>query len=115
MKTGILVLAASQFVFAAGKATITQEAAFAKTVQPFMAANCVGCHNAKVKTANLDLQQFATVESVRANLKVWRKVAWKIETGEMPPPKGPQPKATTRKSVLKWVNKELAEAKLAQR
>lgn len=92
---------------------LTPEAAFAKTVQPFLASNCVGCHNPKNKTANLDLQQFTSIESVRSNLKVWRKVAFKLEQGEMPPAKFPQPKATIKKAVLKWVNAELATSQIA--
>ena len=47
----------------------TPEAAFTKTVQPFLAANCTGCHNSRAKVANLDLQQFTSAESVRANLR----------------------------------------------
>lgn len=89
---------------------INPEVAFAKTVQPFLASNCVGCHNAKNKTANLDLQQFGSVESVRANLKVWKKVAWKIEEGEMPPAKFPRPKPSAQRATLKWIKAELAKA-----
>ena len=89
---------------------LSSEAAFAKTVQPFLAKNCTGCHNGRAKVANLDLQQFDSADSVRANLKVWRKVAWKIETGDMPPAKNPHPMTPARKAVLKWVNTELANA-----
>jgi hypothetical protein len=89
---------------------VTPEVGFTKTVQPFLSSYCVGCHNGKTKTANLDLQQFTSLESVRANLKVWKKVAWKIEAGEMPPAKTPHPKVSAQKAVLKWVKAELANA-----
>ena len=92
----------------------TPEAAFTKTVQPFLAANCTGCHNSRAKVANLDLQQFTSAESVRANLKLWRKVAWKLETGDMPPAKTPQPMTAARKAVLKWVHAELKNAPAAK-
>lgn len=94
---------------------LSPEAAFSRTVQPFLAANCVGCHNGRAKVANLDLQQFTSADSVRANLKLWRKVAWKLETGDMPPAKTPQPKPSARKAVLKWVNAELQKAPVAQK
>lgn len=90
---------------------LTPEAAFTKTVQPFLAGNCVGCHNAKVKTANLDLSQFNSVQSVRANLKVWKKVAWKLQEGEMPPAKFPRPKPAAQRATLKWIKSELAAAR----
>ena len=110
-----LLLLALVPAFSAPKAAskLTPEAAFTKTVQPFLANNCVGCHNPKNKTANLDLQQFTSIESVRSNLKVWRKVVWKLEQGEMPPAKFPQPKAITKKAVLKWVNAELADSQIS--
>jgi hypothetical protein len=104
------VFLAAVTVTAAGKG-LTQDAAFAKTVQPFLSSYCVGCHNGKVKTANLDLQQFTSVDAVRANLKTWKKVAWKLELGEMPPEKSPHPKPTVHKAVLKWVKTELAATK----
>jgi hypothetical protein len=108
-----MVLAAGQIALAdPGKSSkntsLNPEVGFAKTVQPFLSSYCVGCHNAKTKTANLDLQQFTSVESVRANLKVWKKVAWKLQEREMPPAKLPQPKAATQRAVLKWVHAELA-------
>ncbi len=90
---------------------LTQEAAFTKTVQPFLSSYCVGCHNAKNKTANLDLQQFNSLAAVRANLKVWKKVAWKLEEREMPPAKTPQPKAAAHRAMLKWIKSELATTK----
>ncbi|MEO5925572.1 MAG: c-type cytochrome domain-containing protein [Bryobacteraceae bacterium] len=111
----ILLLAAGQILLAdvktPAKSKVTPEVAFTKTVQPFLSANCVGCHNAKVKTANLDLQQFTSVDAVRANLKVWKKVAWKIEAGDMPPAKFPRPKPAAQRATLKWINAELAAAK----
>jgi mono/diheme cytochrome c family protein len=109
---GGLLLAGTAFADTNSKKVnqLTPEAAFAKTVQPFLAGNCVGCHNAKVKTANLDLTQFNSVQSVRANLKVWKKVAWKLQEGEMPPAKLPRPKPAAQKATLKWIKAELASA-----
>ena len=110
---GTILLAGGQILLGdvkkLGKSTsLTPEAGFAKTVQPFLSTYCLGCHNQTTKTANLDLQQFTSVESVRANLKVWKKVAWRLQAGEMPPAKTPHPKPLAQKAVLKWVNAELA-------
>lgn len=87
---------------------LTQESGFTKTVQPFLSTYCVGCHNAKLKTANLNLEQFSSVAAVRSNLKVWKKVAWKLQEREMPPAKTPQPKPLAHRAMLKWVKAELA-------
>jgi hypothetical protein len=95
------------------KKTVTPEVAFTKTVKPYMATYCVGCHNPKNKQANLDLEQYKTIESVRADLKVWRKVAWKLDMADMPPEKSPQPPASIGRTVLKWINSELEKAPAA--
>ncbi len=110
-----MLLTGGQIVLAGAKTSsksnsLTPEAGFAKTVQPFLSAHCLGCHNETTKTASLDLQQFTSVESVRANLKVWKKVAWRLQSGEMPPAKTPRPKLAAQKAMLKWVNAELARA-----
>jgi hypothetical protein len=87
---------------------LNPEVVFTKTVQPFIASNCLACHNSKQKVANLDLQQFTTIDSVRANLKIWKKVAWRLKVGEMPPKSIPRPKPAAQQAVVKWVNAELA-------
>jgi len=89
-------------------AAVNPTAEFTKTVQPFIASNCLACHNSKSKVANVDLEQFTSVDSVRTNLKLWKKVAWKLQVGEMPPKSSPRPKVAAQKAVLKWVNAEVA-------
>jgi mono/diheme cytochrome c family protein len=83
------------------------EAVFKQTVQPFLTGNCVGCHNARVKMANLDLQPLLSPNSIKENPKAWKKIAWKIEQGDMPPAKSPQPKPAQKKAVLSWVHSQL--------
>ncbi len=45
---------------------------------------CVGCHNAKLKTAGLVLDS-VDVDQVGANAELWEKVLRKVERGQMPP------------------------------
>ena len=51
---------------------------------------CVTCHNEKVKTAGLMLDQ-ADLEKIPQNAEVWEKVARKLRTGAMPPAGLPRP------------------------
>src|SRR5712691_7268734 len=51
---------------------------------------CVTCHNAKLKTAGLMLDQM-DVEHVSAGAEVWEKVVRKLRTGAMPPAGMPRP------------------------
>jgi cytochrome c551/c552 len=53
------VLAASAFLGAAAAQTPAQTEFFEKKVRPVLANSCQGCHNAKLKTAGLDLSTAA--------------------------------------------------------
>jgi hypothetical protein len=53
---------------------------------------CLGCHNAKLKTAGLVLDP-AELERIGDHSDTWEKVARKLRTGEMPPPGMPRPGA----------------------
>ncbi len=55
---------------------------------------CVTCHNAKLKTAGLQLDT-ADVEHIGEHADLWEKVARKLRTGEMPPAGLPRPDKAT--------------------
>jgi len=88
---------------------------FEKTVLPFLASNCQSCHNSKLKTADLDVSAFLTVESVSAATPAWTKILQKIRTGEMPPKGLPRPDSAQSAAVAKWIETEFErEARLAK-
>ena len=60
----------------------------------FVQKNCVGCHNASVKSGDLDLKTLQTAKTFDENREVWEKVVEKLKTGQMPPPGLPRPPAT---------------------
>ncbi len=82
------------------------KADFDKTVQPFLAKNCVGCHNGKLKTADLDVTAFKTADSVSGANPEWSKILQKIRTGEMPPKGLPRPDQTQVNAVAHWIETE---------
>jgi hypothetical protein len=86
---------------------------FAQTIQPFLAKNCYGCHNDKLKTADVNLAGFKTAASVAANPEVWEKVAIRLQDGTMPPRGMPRPAQAEIGSVTGWIEAELARAELA--
>ena len=55
---------------------------------------CIGCHNAKTKTAGLALD-VADLSRAGDHAEIWEKVASKLRTREMPPPGRPRPDAAT--------------------
>ena len=59
-------------------------------VKPALDRYCVTCHNAKLKTAGLSLEQVDPAR-VGRDAETWEKVARKLRTHEMPPPGLPAP------------------------
>ena len=66
----------------------------AAILKPTIDRYCVTCHNAKLKTAGLSLEE---VDSSRVGLdaEMWEKVARKLRTREMPPSGLPRPDHAT--------------------
>ena len=91
------------------------QASFDRTVQPFLAKNCLSCHSAKAKAAGLDLEAYKTVDLVAQANPEWVKILQKIRSGEMPPKGLPRPDAAQVAAVAKWIDDEFArEEKLIQ-
>ncbi len=67
---------------------------------------CVVCHNAKLKTANLLLDQL-DLAHLGAHADIGEKVVRKLRAGMMPPTGMPQPDPATRDSLITWMEKEL--------
>jgi mono/diheme cytochrome c family protein len=67
---------------------------------------CVGCHNARTKTANLLLDQF-DLTKVGQQAQVSELVVRKLRAGMMPPTGMPRPDAATMDSLIKWMEGEL--------
>lgn len=85
---------------------------FETSVKPLLSANCYGCHNAKSKTANLDLTAL-TAESVLANRPQWERILKRVTAGEMPPAGMPRPAAAKQAAAVKWIEAEFARADAA--
>src|SRR5438128_33216 len=67
---------------------------------------CVGCHNAKVKTANLLLDQLDFAH-LGDHAEIAEKVVRKLRAGMMPPTGRPRPDPATRESLISWMENEL--------
>jgi hypothetical protein len=62
----------------------------APEIQPLLSQYCVTCHNARLKTAGLAIDQL-DLARVDQHAETWEKVARKLRTHEMPPPGTPRP------------------------
>ena len=74
---------------------------------------CVTCHNERLLTGNLALDDIA-VEHVGADAEVWEKVLQKLRTQAMPPPRRPRPDAETYGAFAAWLETALDRAAAAE-
>ncbi len=58
---------------------------YANQIRPFLKTNCLGCHSTKAKKGGLDMERFATLEQVRADVEPWQVMLQMLENDEMPP------------------------------
>ena len=70
---------------------------------------CVTCHNDRLETAGLTLQEIDTLH-VAEGAETWEKVVQKLRTGTMPPSNRPQPPAEARQAMLEWLETSLDAA-----
>jgi uncharacterized protein DUF1592/uncharacterized protein DUF1588/uncharacterized protein DUF1587/uncharacterized protein DUF1585/uncharacterized protein DUF1595 len=67
---------------------------------------CVVCHNQRLKTADLMLDQMDLAQ-VDKNADKWEKVVRKIRAGMMPPPGMRRPDPSTYEAMTAWLENEL--------
>jgi hypothetical protein len=85
-------------------------ALFAIEPAAFFKQHCVQCHGPKKQKAKLRLDTLNWTPAGSGNLEAWRKIADKLELGEMPPEDQPQPAPAERTAILKWLGPKLAAA-----
>src|SRR5258706_15307912 len=79
---------------------------FAKIVQPFLTRNCVGCHNEKNKSGEVNFQQFNSMESMIAGRDSFEALVSRVRAGEMPPKGLPRPKEAEIRTVTGFIETE---------
>ena len=67
------------------RAQRSENTAFDKTIRPFFSTHCFTCHNAQLKSGNLDLESYQTAPSAAEHREVLERIAQKLVAGEMPP------------------------------
>ncbi len=77
---------------------------FETEIKPFFSANCVFCHNAKLKSGDLSLEQLTQSPDLTAQRDAWERVLHKLKTGEMPPKGLPRPPAEEITKVTNWLS-----------
>ena len=88
---------------AADAANSDLENRFARTVRPFLASYCAGCHGGATPAAQFDLQSYTKMAAVIRDYPRWSLVLEKLTARQMPPKQALQPPADARQQVIDWV------------
>jgi mono/diheme cytochrome c family protein len=80
---------------------------FNKTIRPFFAQYCTGCHGAEQPKGDVTLHDLTADTKLSADRDKWELVLELIESHTMPPAKKPQPSAEERKAVIRWLEAEI--------
>ncbi len=107
----VCALALCSFLFAQAPASNPLDPAFQQTVKPFLARNCVSCHNTDQATAGVRVDQLDAAFEDR-HIRVWEGIRHRVKDGSMPPKGLPQPTAAERRQVVDWISKGLEVARL---
>src|SRR5579864_6129345 len=89
-------------------AAVAPLSAEAPDVFAFLDKSCVACHNAKLKSGDVDLKALQSTKTFEENRDAWEKVLEKLQTGKMPPPGTPRPPEATTTAVTGWLQSEFA-------
>ncbi len=93
-----------------GSAVLAVRAAtFAAGTRDVLDRYCVTCHNARLKTAGLELDHL-DADHVADHAEQWEKVVTKLRSGEMPPPGRPRPDAAAYQAVVSALESALDAA-----
>ena len=121
LRIGLLVLAAPLLVSVQVR-TSAQAGASANPGEPkgsplqsqrqFLDRYCTTCHNDRLKTGGLSLDQ-VDVSRPEAQPELWETVVRKLHTGVMPPTNVSQPPQADRLAMLTWLERSLDAAAAA--
>ena len=75
----------------------------------FVKQYCIGCHNDRLKTADLSLEGLDP-NKVENSAEAWEKVLRKLGANQMPPPGLPRPTASVQKQFTDGLESELDHA-----
>jgi mono/diheme cytochrome c family protein len=81
----------------------------ASTPRAVLDTYCITCHNQRLRTAGLSLDNL-DVTKPQGNAEAWEKVVAKLRAGSMPPAGRPRPDTATYRSVASWLEDEIDRA-----
>ena len=101
-------------VLGAGRFVAAQPAEPEKRARLFFEKYCLRCHDDKVQKGQFRLDTLPRDFGTQSIAQRWSEVAFRINSGEMPPKKEPQPKAEELGAVAEWLNSRIREGEASR-
>ncbi len=70
---------------------IGQSDDFDATVRPVLTTSCATCHNSRLLSGGLNVEEISSAESLVQKRDIWEKVLRRLRAGDMPPAGAPRP------------------------
>ena len=91
-----------------------EKVVFDPAIQPFLEEHCFRCHDAKKQKGDFRLDTLETNFADDSAAQQWAEVMFRINAGEMPPKKEPQPTPDVLGQVAGWISSRLDEGRAAR-
>src|SRR3954468_18468952 len=102
------ILAAVIIASAGTPAVAADRADFGPAVRPFLKTYCLDCHDQREK-GGFRLDTLSRDLADQQVAQRWAEVLFRMNAGEMPPKKSPQPKAEELGKVAEWISARLKD------
>jgi len=87
---------------------------FDQAVQPFFQTYCLRCHNDKKQEGEFRLDTLPREFTEEITAQRWAEVVFRMNSGEMPPKKEPQPKPQELGAAVDWLSSRIKEGEAAR-
>ena len=89
-------------------------ASFGQAVQPFFQTYCLRCHDEKKQEGKFRLDTLSRDFTDQVLAQRWGEVVFRMNSGEMPPKKEPQPKPEELGRAVDWISSRITEGEAAR-
>jgi len=89
---------------------------FDAAVRPVLTGTCAQCHNSRLLSGSLNVEEILSAESLVQRRDVWEKVLRRLRAGDMPPAGSPRPPKPQLEAMTGYIERafERADASIPQ-
>jgi hypothetical protein len=103
----VAILLATSFPCLTLAAPDAADTSFERTVAPFLARHCQGCHDKDLAENDIRLDALQQASAASADRTLWLKVLTQLSLGTMPPEDEPRPDREQQENVIHWIRQTL--------